>query len=198
MEIPSRIHLDRIVDVVLAVSRGAGLFSLLALSHDPMDHTVQLRAEREANVVGDEDRHLLQLVDREFTVGQNRVDLYLQQRLLVLRSQHRQQHHPPVTHRQTRPHPYGSEEVFDRQVEVLVALPIRHLPRVYLVHLGEALLAHVVHAHSSLIACGTPRPAARFFSASSANGRSTPTVSPSASASFRSFSPRAAVCWNGW
>src|SRR5580692_3292507 len=84
----------------------------------------------------------------------------------------------------------------------VVAGHVRHLPPVDLVHLVEAGASQFVHGHSFVVGdeplarraegdavCGTPRPAARFFSATSATGSSTSIASPSASARLRSFSP---------
>ena len=61
---------------------------------------------------------------------------------------------------------------------------VGHFPRVDLVHLLEALAAQFVHAHSFVVdaVCGTPRPSASLSRATVANGRSTETASPRASA----------------
>src|SRR5690606_32519061 len=96
-----------------------------------------------------------------------------------------QRHDALVAHRQTGSGPDGAEKMVDGEVEVRIALDVRHLPAVDLVHLLEALAAQLVHPTHSFV-CGTPSPAARFFSAISANGSSTPVFLPSASASFRS------------
>src|SRR3984957_8546386 len=190
MDGPAHVHLNGVVDVVLLVPRGAGGLGILALGRDPFDRAVQLRSQREPDVMGEEDRHLAQFLPGQLLVLQDGVDLHLHQLFLAECGQHSEQHHPPVTHRKARPGPDGAEEVIDSQREEL-AWHIRHLPGVDLVHLLEALAAQFVHGHSFVVGtvCGTPRPAARFFSATSATGSSTSIASPSANARLRSFSP---------
>src|SRR6478752_4307115 len=141
-----------------------------------------------------EDRNLAQFLPRHLLVVKDRVGLHFHQLFHALGGEHAEQHHPPVAHRQPGAAPDGAEEVIDRECEVLAG-HVRHLPAVDLVHLLEALLAQFVHDYS--FACGTPRPAARFFSATPARGRSTSTASPSASARLRSFSPSIRACRNG-
>src|SRR6195952_3230024 len=62
MKVLACIHLNGLVDVVLLVARGAGRLGLLSLLHHAMNRAIQLRAQRKPDVVGDEDRDLLQLV----------------------------------------------------------------------------------------------------------------------------------------
>src|ERR1700687_962213 len=198
MEALTSVHLDGVVDVRLLVVACALLRGFLALGGDPPDHAVEARTERESDVLGEEDRHLLQLVLGQLIVLQGGVDLDLAQILQPERGDHRQRHHPLVAHRQSWPGPDGAEEVGDGQIEELVTFDVGHLPRIDLVHLGEALAAQFVHDHSFVVdaGCGTPSPSASLSSATSASGRSTSTASPKANASLRSFSPRPRVWVN--
>src|SRR6476620_4770093 len=199
MNVPADVHLDGVVDVGSPcfgrVTAMALLLSLLASGQQPFESAVDLLAQREPDVVRDEDRNLAQFLPRHLLVVKDRVGLHFHQLFHALGGEHAEQHHPPVAHRQPGAAPDGAEEVIDRECEVLAG-HARHLPAVDLVHLLEALLAQFVHDYS--FACGTPRPAARFFSATSASGRSTSTASPSASARLRSFSPSPRACRKGW
>ena len=154
----------------------------------------------EAQVVGEEDRHLLQFDLVEFAVEQRGVELDLGQVLASYRGHRCQRHDPLVPHRQTGARPDAAEEVVDGEVEVRVAFDVRHLPAVDLVHLRQALAAQFVHGQllSWVIVgvCGTPSPAARFCRATSASGSSTPIFSPRPSARLRSFSPSPRVWVN--
>src|SRR6187399_2410696 len=102
MDVPADMHLDGVVDVVLAVSRRALLFCLLALGDNAFDRTVDLRAQREADVVREEDRDLTKFLARQLLVVQDRVRLDLDQLFHALGGKHAEQHHPAVAHRQPR------------------------------------------------------------------------------------------------
>ena len=84
----SGVHLHRVVDVGLLVV-GCACRGRLALGGDAPDDTVEARTEREADVMGEEDRHLLQLVLGELLVLQGGVDLHLAQILQPQRGHHR-------------------------------------------------------------------------------------------------------------
>ena len=144
--------------------------AFLRLATTRCERAVDLRAQREADVVGEEDRDLLQLLPRHLLVVQDRVALNLEQFLHALGGHHRQRHHPLVAHRQARPGPDGAEEVVDGQREVLVALACSASPsrRPRSSSRGPSCAARPSLLLRGRCVCGTPRPAARFFSASSA------------------------------
>src|SRR6476646_6754497 len=133
IEAASRVHVQRRVDVALLVLTATLLCILLTLARHLRDDAVELGAQREAEIVGKEDRHLLELFDGELFVAQRRVHLDLRQLRDAERGDAGQRHHSLVAHRQARPGPDGPEEVIRGQREV-VPWHVRHLPAVDLVH----------------------------------------------------------------
>src|SRR5882757_9992006 len=198
IESASRAHLDGRVDVGLLVHAVTLGRRLLPLARNATHHSIEPRRQREADVLGQEDRHLLELGLGQLVVLECRVDLYLGEVLETERRHHRQRHQSLVAHGKSWPGPDVAEEVVDGEREEVIAFDVGHLPRVDLVHLVEALATLFVHAHSFVVDAGwgTPRPAARFRNATLASGRSTSTASPNANARLRSFSPRPRVCVN--
>src|SRR5438876_8238972 len=77
IESVSRVHVQRGIHVGHLVLALAVLRSLLTLLRHLRDHSVELGAEREAEIVGQENRHLLKLVLSEFAVEQCGVGLNL-------------------------------------------------------------------------------------------------------------------------
>src|ERR1700754_3838441 len=75
MDLAPGMHLYGGVDVGLLVFPFAALCCFPALLYHCADDPVELRTERKAEVVGEEDRHLLQLVLGDITVGQRGVGL---------------------------------------------------------------------------------------------------------------------------
>src|ERR1700749_1906874 len=71
----ARIHLQRGFDVGLPVLASALRRRLLSLRHDSAYRAIERRTQREPEVVGEEDGHLLELVFGEFLVEQCCVDL---------------------------------------------------------------------------------------------------------------------------
>src|ERR1700712_4979510 len=140
-----RVHLDGGAHVRPLVLGLTLLGGLAALSRNLADGPVEPGAEGEADVLRQEDRHLLQLVLGEFGVEQRRVHLNLAEILATLRRHHRQGEQPLVAHGETGASPDRTEQMVDGQIEVGVSFDVRHLPAVDLVHLLEALLAQLVH-----------------------------------------------------
>src|SRR6185436_19823796 len=79
MDVPADVHLHSIVDIVLAIPCGALLLGLLTLGDNAFDSTIDLRSQREADVVGEEDRDLAQFLARHLLVVQDGVRLHLDQ-----------------------------------------------------------------------------------------------------------------------
>src|ERR1700689_1315353 len=137
----TRVHLDRCVDIGLLVLAGALRRGLLPLRHHGVDRAIERRTQRKAEVVGEEDGHLLEFGLGEFSVEQRRVDLNLGEVAISDGRHRRQRNDALVAHRQSRSAPDRAEQVVDGQVEVCIALDIGHLPAVNLVHFLEALAA---------------------------------------------------------
>src|ERR1700752_2182940 len=77
IETAPRVHVQRGVHVRLLVFTAALLRGLLALARHFGDDPVQLRPQREAQIMGEENCHLLELVLGEFAVVHRGVDLNL-------------------------------------------------------------------------------------------------------------------------
>src|SRR5690242_5086649 len=166
IELVPGVHLDggvRIGPPVLAKPLLGGLATLRRnLGHG----SVEARTEWEADVLGEENRDVLELILGELTVEHRGIDLNLGEVLQTEGRDGGQRNQPLLAHRQSGLGPDRAEQVVDGEIEVGIAFDVGHLPAVDLVHLGQALGAQFVH-FVFLLASGSSLLRVRYTEAAS-------------------------------